>query len=130
MKINVRYGLPFIDVIICYRRKKLHLKNVLLDTGSAGTVFNADVVDIIGVKIEPGDFLNQVRGVGGVEVVYSKQFDFVNVAEVLLENFEVDIGEMNYGMEMDGILGFDFIQSAGLVIDSKKLMIATGEKLS
>ncbi|WP_233277451.1 hypothetical protein [Paenibacillus durus] len=45
MRIDVRYGLPFIEVIICYRGEELHLKNVLLDTGSAGTIFNADVVD-------------------------------------------------------------------------------------
>lgn len=121
MKINVKYGLPFIEVVICYHGEELHLKNVLLDTGSAGTIFSADVVDAIGVKIEPGDFLNKIRGVGGVEVVYSKQFDFVQAGEAALEGFEVEIGEMNYGMEIDGIIGFDYIQSAGLVIDSKEL---------
>jgi hypothetical protein len=100
MKINVRYGLPFIEVTICYHGRELHLKNVLLDTGSAGTIFNADAVDAIGVRIEPGDFLNKIRGVGGIEIVYSKQFDFVKVGFVAQEGFEVEIGEMNYGMEM------------------------------
>lgn len=88
---------------------------------------NADVVEAIGVKIEPGDFLNKIRGVGGVEVVYSKQFDFVQAGEATLEGFEVEIGEMNYGMEIDGIIGFDYIQSAGLVIDSKKLTVDARE---
>ncbi|AHV95116.1 retropepsin-like aspartic protease [Paenibacillus sabinae] len=125
MRIDVRYGLPFTEVIICYRGEELHLNNFLLDTGLAGTIFNADVVDDIGVKIEPGYFLNKIRGVGGVEVVYSKQFDFVSTGEASLEGFEVEIGEIDYGMEIDGILGFDFIQSAGLVIDSKELLVAT-----
>lgn len=124
MNIDVRYGLPFIEVSICYRGEELHLRNVLLDTGSAGTIFSADIVDTVGVKIEPGDTLSKIRGVGGVEVVYSKQFDFVKAGGVSLDSFEVEIGEMNYGMEIDGILGFDFIQSAGLVIDSKKLTVA------
>ncbi|WP_373228909.1 aspartyl protease family protein [Cohnella sp.] len=61
------------------------MRNVLLDTGSAGTIFSADVVDAVGVKIEPGDFLNKIKGVGGVEVVYSKQFDFLKVGEASLE---------------------------------------------
>lgn len=65
MKINSRYGLPFIEASICYRGEELRLMNVLLDTGSARTIFSADVVDAIGVKIEPGDFLNKIRGVGG-----------------------------------------------------------------
>ncbi|WP_157323717.1 retropepsin-like aspartic protease [Paenibacillus anseongensis] len=100
------------------------MKKILLDTGSAGTVFSADAVDVIGVKVEPGDVLNKIRGVGGVEVVYSKYFDFVRTGESSLDGFEVEIGEMNYGMEINGILGFDFIRSAGLVIDSKELMVA------
>ncbi|MFB5761964.1 hypothetical protein [Paenibacillus medicaginis] len=93
MKINVRYGLPFIEVTICYLGRELHLKNVLLYTGSAGTIFGADAVDDIGVKIEPGDFLNKIRGVGGVEIVYSKKFDFVKVGLVLQEGFEVEIDD-------------------------------------
>lgn len=80
-------------------------------------------MDAVGVRIEPGDFLNKIRGVGGVEVVYSKYFDFVKAGEVSLSLFEVEIGDMNYGMEIDGILGFDFIRSAGLVIDSNELIV-------
>lgn len=29
---------------------------------------------------------------------------------------------MNYGMQIDGILGFDFIRAVGLVIDTKELL--------
>ena len=124
MHIEVKYGLPFVGVTICYRGEEIHLKHVLLDTGSAGTIFSADVVDAIGVKVEPEDVLNKIRGGGGVEVVYSKFFDFVRTGGTSLEGFEVEIGEMNYGMEINGILGFDFIQTAGLVIDSKDLTVA------
>lgn len=123
MNIDIRYGLPFIQVTICYRAKELHLGNVLLDTGSARTIFNADAVDVIGVKVEPDDFMNKIRGVGGIEVVYSKLFDFVKVGKTKLPAFEVEIGEMNYGMEIDGIIGFDFIHSAGLVNDVKELNV-------
>ena len=37
----------------------------------------------------------------------------MRIDEASLEGFEVEIGEMNYGMEIDGILGFDFIHAAG-----------------
>ncbi|MEB3103546.1 retropepsin-like aspartic protease [Ferviditalea candida] len=127
MNIVVKYGLPFVEVTFGYQEKELHLKNVLLDTGSAGTVFSADVVDRIGVQVEPEDTLNKIRGVGGIEIVYSKRFDFVQLGDILLKGFEVEIGEMNYGMRIDGILGFDFIQCAGLVIDSKQLTITVNE---
>ncbi|MGE6230491.1 retropepsin-like aspartic protease [Paenibacillus chitinolyticus] len=124
MNIEIKYGLPFVEVVVCYRGEQLHLKHVLLDTGSAGTIFSADVVDAIGVKVEPEDVLNKIRGVGGVEIVYSKYFDFVRTGEVSLEVFEVEIGEMNYGLEIDGTIGFDFIRAAGLVINSKELTLS------
>lgn len=127
MNIDIRYGLPFVEVTICYRGKELHLEKVLLDTGSAGTIFNADAVDVVGVKVEPGDFMNKIRGVGGIEVVYSKLFDFIKVGVAVLPAFEVEIGDMNYGMEIDGILGFDFIHSAGLMIDAKELNVLAND---
>lgn len=124
MNIDVRDGLPFVSVSICYRERQLVLKHVLLDTGSAGTIFSTDVVEQIGVNVEPGDFLNKIRGVGGIEVVYSKYFDYVRIGEISLKDFEVEIGEMDYGIRIDGILGFDFIREANLVIDCNKLQIS------
>ncbi|MEK3726184.1 hypothetical protein [Paenibacillus sp. FSL H8-0034] len=35
-----------------------------------------------------GDFSNTIRGVGGVEVVYSKRFDFVRIGGVLLQGLK------------------------------------------
>ncbi len=49
MRLNVNLGLPFVSVVIEFRGQKLMLKKVLLDTGSAGTIFSADAVGVIGV---------------------------------------------------------------------------------
>ncbi|MBP2242625.1 putative aspartyl protease [Cytobacillus eiseniae] len=49
MNIDILYGLPFVKLEIQYRGKRLILNKVLIDTGSAGTIFNANVVDEIGV---------------------------------------------------------------------------------
>jgi hypothetical protein len=59
MNIELKYGLPFVEVMICYRESELHLKNVLLDTGSAGTVFSADADDcaLFGPSIASFDLL-------------------------------------------------------------------------
>ena len=34
---------------------------------------------------------------------------------------KVEIGAMDYGIEIDGILGFDFMRTAGLIIDTNKM---------
>jgi len=36
---------------------------------------------------------------------------------------KVEIGAMDYGIEIDGILGFDFIRTAGLIIDTNKMRV-------
>lgn len=42
MKITVKNGLPFIHITVFFRGRALKLDNVLLDSGSAGTIFNAN----------------------------------------------------------------------------------------
>ncbi|SDI48116.1 retropepsin-like aspartic protease [Natribacillus halophilus] len=127
MKINIQYGLPFVGLEVTFRGKKLRLDNVLLDTGSAGTTFNANVVENIGVVPEKNDIVDTIRGVGGVEYVYVKNFDLIQLEEISQNDFEVEIGNMDYGMTMDGILGFDFISSAKLIVDTNKMLVYTSK---
>ena len=42
MRIQVRDGLPYVTVTLQYRGQQMDLANVLLDTGSAGTLLAAD----------------------------------------------------------------------------------------
>ncbi|QQK80830.1 retropepsin-like domain-containing protein [Salicibibacter cibi] len=127
MKINIQYGLPFVELEVTFRGKTLRLDNVLLDTGSAGTIFNANVVENIGVVPEKNDIVDTIRGVGGVEYVYVKNFNLIQLEEISQRDFEVEIGNMDYGMKMDGILGFDFISSAKLVVDTNKMLVYTSK---
>lgn len=48
VKLDLKYGLPFCDVNLCHNGKFISIKNVLLDTGSGGSVFKMDVVEDIG----------------------------------------------------------------------------------
>lgn len=123
MKIADIYGLPFISVQLVYRGKKLTLKKVLLDTGSASTLLNADVVMDIGMIPEENDVVNTIRGVGGIEYVYTKSLDSIAVDGTVVENFEIDIGNMDYGLEIDGILGFNFMKQTGAVINLNSMEI-------
>lgn len=81
MAIDLRllHGLPIVCIEVVFSGRRLHLENVLLDTGSAGTILDADKV--------------------------------------------AEIGAMDYGIEIDGILGFDFIRAAGLIIDANKMQV-------
>lgn len=125
MRLTETYGLPFVSITIVFRGRKLKLEKVLLDTGSASTLLNADIVQEIGMVPEENDNVDIIRGVGGVEYVYTKDLDSIIVGEAILNNFQVEIGNMDYGMEIDGILGFNFLKQAGAVIDTGEMQLKT-----
>jgi len=75
MKIRLLDGLPFVSASLVFRGKEINFENMLLDTGSAGTVLASDKVVPIDLIAEPDDFIRRIRGVGGAEYVFSKHVD-------------------------------------------------------
>src|SRR5438132_336489 len=61
MNIQVRDGLPYVTVTLLYGGQQLDLANVLLDTGSAGTLFAADQVLAVGLQYEADDPVQRGR---------------------------------------------------------------------
>ena len=123
MKIRVEDGLPYITASLTYRGQSLQIEKALLDTGSAGTVLSADRVLDIGLQYEMSDIVHRIRGVGGAEFVYSKQIDRFAVDDLEVREFEVEIGAMDYGFQIDGIVGLDFLLQVGASIDLAQLEI-------
>jgi hypothetical protein len=93
----------------------------LIDTGSATSIFSADQVIKINLIPAPEDILYTIRGVGGNEVVFSRKVDYLLVGERKETNFQIEVGGMDYGFEIQGILGMDFLTQAGAVIDLDKM---------
>ncbi len=123
MKIRLNDGLPYISASLFYRNQRLNLVNVLLDTGSAGTILSADRVLAVGLQYEIDDIVHRIRGVGGAEFVFTKTVDALTLGELQIDNFEVEIGAMDYGIEIDGIIGMDFLTLIGATIDLHQLEI-------
>jgi len=123
MRIQVRDGLPSVTVTLLYRGQQLDLANVLLDTGSAGTLFAADQVLAVGLQYEADDLVQRIRGVGGAEFVFIKRIDRLSVGELQVSDFDIEVGAMDYGFAIDGIIGTDFLLQVGAVIDLSRLEI-------
>jgi Aspartyl protease len=123
MRMQVRDGLPYVTVTLQYRGQQLDLANVLLDTGSAGTLFAADQVLAVGLQYEADDPVQRIRGVGGAEFVFIKRIDRLAVGELQVSDFEIEVGAMDYGFAIDGIIGTDFLLQVGAVIDLSRLEI-------
>lgn len=117
VKIRLQNGLPYITVKVSYRGRDLELHNVLLDTGSAGTVLSIDKMLSIGLEYAADDAVHRIHGVGGTAFVFSKTVEQLAIDDIHVDGFEIEVGGMNYGFEMDGILGLDFLLRVGAVID-------------
>jgi len=125
MKIRIEDGLPFVSVSLKYKEKQIHLDQVILDTGSAGSIFKFSKLKTIGIQQEENDEVYRISGVGGFEFVFSKHIEQISLGEIVVPDFEVEVGSMEYGFPIDGILGLDFLTSIGAVINLKKLEIYT-----
>ncbi|MBD2870360.1 retropepsin-like aspartic protease [Paenibacillus arenilitoris] len=115
--------LPFIEITVYYNNQSLKLAHVLVDTGSSSTILKLDLVEEIGLTVELNDILGTISGVGGSEFVFFKTIDAIEVNGFRIQNFQVDIGTMNYGINIDGIIGMDFLLRAKGIIDLNDLIL-------
>ncbi len=116
MKLRLERGLLLGQVLIEHDGKTLELDRVLIDTGSAGCVFQTEELQKIGVGFEPDDELHRIRGVGGSEFVFSKRLERIAVGQLNTFDFQVEIGWMDYGFALQGIIGLDFLLQTNAVI--------------
>jgi hypothetical protein len=123
--IQLRDGLPFVVVTLTYQGQQLELESVLLDTGSAGTIFPTDKLLSVGLHYDPEDMVNRIWGVGGAEFVFAKRIDQLSLGELRVQDFEIEVGSMDYGFEMDGIIGMDFLVQVGALIDLSQLEVVS-----
>ncbi len=123
MRLLLRDNLPFVSINVKHQGKNIKIKNVLVDTGSGGTILAADVLSKIDIVPQADDSLHTISGVGGSEVVFTRKIDELKVGTFSIKKFEIEIGGMDYGFDIQGILGVDFLISAGAKIDLEKLEI-------
>ena len=125
-RLVLRAELPFVTVRVNHGGRAVEVDNVLLDTGSASTLMSADIAARIGIVPRPSDRLRTLRGVGGREVVFARTIDRLEVGGQGVDGFEIEIGGMDYGFDIEGILGMDFLRITGAVVDLGALELTFG----
>ena len=126
MQLTSRHELIYVTATLTYGGTTVELADVLVDTGAASTVINADLAADAGIYLAPSDQLRRLRGVGGHEHVFMRHVERFAVGEFGLDGFQVEIGEMDYGFDFGGIIGMDFLRAARAIIDLGDLSIHFG----
>ena len=122
-KLFINEGLLLTDMEVTYKGKSLLLKRVLVDTGSGSTIIKTDLAESIDIVAEENDMIYRISGVGGSEFVFSKTIDSIKIGEKEADDFTLEIGAMDYGFELDGIIGLDLLQQMKAIINLDKLII-------
>jgi hypothetical protein len=123
MQLTLKDDLPFVTIKVAHNGIEIEITDVLVDTGSAGTILSADLVAQIGIVPEPTDPLMTIRGIGGREVVFTRRIDYLQLDQQRLPQFATEIGGMDYGFEINGILGMDSLTQAGAIINLRHLSL-------
>jgi len=108
---------------LAYHEKEIEIDNILIDTGSATTILSADELNKIGISPLPEDIIYTIRGVGGIETVFTRMLDYIELDGKRHLKPDVEIGGMDYGFEINGILGMDLLLKLGVVINLRDLII-------
>ena len=123
MQLLLKDNLLFTTITVAYQGSLLNIQHVLVDIGSATTILSVDILAQIYTTPLPDDILHTIRGVGGSEVVFTRHLDYLQIGECRLFDFEVEIGGMDYGFEINGILGMDFLIRAEGIINLRDMRI-------
>lgn len=123
MKLRLKDSLPFVTLTVRHKGETARISDVLVDTGSASTILAADSLIPIGIEPSPDDPLHTIRGVGGIEVVYLRKVDYLEVGESKVAEFEIEVGGMDYEFEINGILGMDYLKTSGAIIDLHEMQV-------
>lgn len=127
MDLQLRYSIPFVTIQLTHQGQTIDVPDVLVDTGSGATVISADIAIAIGISPQPSDNIRTIQGVGGIEVVYERQIDSVQIGQWRIDNLIVEISGMDYGFAINGILGMDVLLQSGALIDLRLLQLNFSE---
>lgn len=120
MKFKWIDGLPFVSAALTVENQQLQFNNVLIDTGAASSVFCTDKLFEFGLGLQPTDIVLEMAGIGGSERVFQRTVNSIQFGEILVNNPTVQFGEMDYGFDIDGIIGVDILVAAPVLIDFLK----------
>jgi len=118
-------GLPTLSITLEYQDNTIKLDNVLLDTGCAVSVFDTDLVEKVGLVINrhSGQAV-RMYGVGGQSEIFFQQVEEkIVINKITLVNFTLQLGMTKIPYGFDAILGVDFCEQAGLILDFKELQV-------
>lgn len=117
---NLHYknGLLYASVFLQEGDKSITIDDVIVDTGAYHTIMLTDFLENLDVSFTEDDELVKSSGYGGLQMSsVRKRIDKVTIGNISLTNMKIDFGEIDPYERVNGLIGLDFLRSAGVIID-------------
>ena len=80
----------------------------------------------VDLKLSNEDPIRYMIGIGGTEAVIEKEVEAIVVGDLRVSHFSIQLGALNYGFDLDGILGADFLLQAKAQINFNTFTLGRG----
>lgn len=120
MKFHWENGLLQISVQLYYDNKEYNIDNCILDTGSAGTAFDIDLIEF---NYKKPTLIRKIRGIGGDQEVATQQIDTLFLDSFALEKIDVEFGNFTNRFGINGFIGINALSHFQTTISFSKKSI-------
>ncbi len=121
MKFRLRKGLIWLSFELEYDGSRYTIHNCILDTGSATTAIDIDSVDF---NFQKPAVITRLIGIGGgTQEVITQKADKLIIGGHELKCVEVEFGNLQADMGINGFLGNDILSLFTITIDYSRQKI-------
>jgi len=116
-----RRGLIWIAFGFVYEGKGVRIDNCILDTGSATTAIDIDLVDF---NYRRPATIKRLFGIGGgTHEVVAQKVDKAIIDEIELKDVEIEFGDIKAELGINGFVGNDILSQFIITIDYSKQIV-------
>ena len=118
MKFIFKDGLIWVSIELVYENKPYAINNCIIDTGSGTTAIDIDLVEF---NYRKPALVKRLLGIGGgIQEVVSQAVDKLKVGQVELKKIEIEFGDLQEELGINGFIGNDILSRFTLTIDYAK----------
>lgn len=118
MIFEFRHGLIWLDFDIEYKGEVIKIDNCILDTGSASTAID---IDLVNFDYQKSAVIKRLFGIGGgTQEVVAQEVDKIIIDETELKDYEIGFGDIRADFGINGFIGNDILRLFIVKIDFLK----------
>jgi hypothetical protein len=122
MNFEYSQGLIWLNIGIRYEGRLIEIDKCILDTGSATTALN---VDLVNLNYQKPTKIKRLFGIGnGTQEVISQKIDALILGENFIKNIDIEFGLFDSKLGINGFIGNDILSKFKIEISFATLKIA------